>query len=77
MQERKNQTLIFLPSHPQCCNYNEFQVLLTSTTCLPSFPIWGEGICLTLPTPPPPNIPTLSNQQMTRKTPIPLLTPWV
>ena len=38
MQERKNQTLIIFPS-PHVVTINRFQVLLSSITCLPSYPI--------------------------------------
>ena len=57
---------------PHVVTINRFQVLLSSITCLSSCPTKREGICLTLP---PPSIRASSNQQMTRKTPIPLLVP--
>ena len=62
------------PSLPYIVTINGFQVLLSSITCLSSYPTKWEGICLTLP---PPSIRASSNQQMTHKSPIPLLAPWV
>ena len=62
------------PSLPLLVTINGFQVLLSSITCLSSCRTQGEGICLTLP---PPSIHASSNQQMTHKTLIPLLVPWV
>ena len=40
------------PYHPSLLHFvtiKGFQVLLSSITCLPSYPTQGEGICLTLP----------------------------
>ena len=37
------------PSLPHFVTIKGFQVLLSSITCLPSYPTQGEGICLTLP----------------------------
>ena len=51
------------PPIPSDVTVDEFQVLLTTISCLLSFPIQGEGICLTLP--PATNVPTSPNQQMT------------
>ena len=73
-QEWKPRPLSAFPHFPNVGTINEFQVLLTSITCLLSYTIQGEGICLTLPQP---RIRASSNQQMTRKAPIPLLGPWL
>ena len=59
-------------SLPHVVTINGFQVLLSNITCLSSYPTKGEGICLTLF---PPSIRASSNQQMTQRTPIPLLYP--
>ena len=60
------------PSLPYIVTINGFQVLLSSITCLSSYPTKWEGICLTLP---PPSIRASSNQQTAHKTPILLLYP--
>ena len=64
----KTRPLISFPPIPNVVTLNEFQFLLTIITCLLSFPIEGEGICL------PPH-PTPYNCLI--QDPIPLLTPWV
>ena len=67
MQEQEHQTLIVLPSPmlygpPEQYNF------------LPSYAIGRRYLPYSSP---PPSIRASSNQQMTRKTPIPLLVPWV
>ena len=68
MQEQKSQILIILPSP-----VNGFQVLLSSTTCPPQ-PQRKKVFALLFT---PSSISASSNQQMTHKSPIPLLVPWV
>ena len=52
----------YCPSLPHVVTINGFQVLLSSITCLPSYPIGGEkALALLFP---PLSIPASSNQQM-------------
>ena len=60
------------PSLPHPVTINGFQVLLSSITCLPSYPIGRRYLPYSSP---PPSISASSNQQMTHKTPTPLLYP--
>ena len=63
----------YCPSLPHVVTINGFQVLLSSMTCLPSYPIGRRYLSYSSP----PSIHASSSQQMTCKTPIPFLVPWV
>ena len=63
----------YCPSLPHVVTINGFQILLSSIACLPSYST-GRKYLPYSPRPPP-SIRASSNQQMTRKTPIPLLYP--
>ena len=71
---RNRKTRPYHPSLPHVVTINGFQVLLSSITCLPSYPIGRRYLPYSFP---PPSIRGSSNQQMTHKTPVPLLVPWV
>ena len=61
------------PSLPHVVTKNGFQVLLSSITCLLSYPTGRRYF----PYSSPPSIPASSNQQVTRRTSVPLLIPWL
>ena len=63
----------YRPSLPHVVTKSGFQALLSSITCLLSCPTGRRY----LPYSSPPSIPAPSNQQMTHKTPVPLLVPWL
>ena len=71
---RNGKTRLYRPSLPHVVTINGFQVLLSSITCLPSYPIGRRHLPSSSPQP---SICDSSSQQMTHKTPIPPLALWV
>ena len=71
MQEQKNQP--YCPSAPHVVTINRFRVLLSSITCLPSYPIGRRYLPYSSPT----QYTSLIQSANDPQDPIPLLVPWV